>query len=285
MVDMTPSSDRPAPEAAGPAPVPPPRAADFLEAVREISARFAAESSVADPATTIRSEAWPTVGDMVDHLGQIQRWAAAVVESGESTPREPLARPADRDRSEWMTESSALLINALSDADVPCWTFVGPGTAAFWFRRQAHEARKHLWDIRTGSEPAPLLPDAGGAAVAADVLDELFGVFLARSRRKGLLEPLPSTLRLEATDAAVSWTIGSDWQTSRSDGASSRSDGVPAPDPRSDATASPVTLRARLGDLVLFGWDRAIPVDLPDRFEIDGDATTLAAYRSAPVHP
>lgn len=264
---------------------PPPAPFAHRDAVRELSARFAEESAALDPDAPIASESWPTVGAMIDHLGQIQRWAAQIVASGEAAPREEFLRPAGRERAEWMAESSAALMHALDNAepDAACWAFADPRTASFWFRRQAHEARKHLWDIRTASTATPPLPDAGGAAMAADILDELFGVFLARSRRKGTLPPLPAALHLRATDADVAWTIGADWTTHRGSGA----DTVDRGNSGADAAAGPddLILSAALGDLVLFGWDRARPEDLPGRFAVDGDPAAIAAFRDAPVHP
>lgn len=250
---------------------PAPTPAQFLDAIRELSAQFVDEAQRVPADAALWSVLWPTPGDMVDHLGQIQRWSAHVVRTAGPADRGAFARPADREPIAWMSESSADLVAALEDAgpDAAAWTFVGPGTASFWFRRQAHEARKHLWDIRTGVDPAPLLPSAGGPAMAADVIDELFEVFLARSRRAGQLPPLPGPLRLAATGAAVAWTITVDWETTR------------------DAAADPAAtvLRAGVADLALFAWDRVIPEELPARFTITGDPGVIAAYRDAPVHP
>ena len=58
---------------------PTPGTGDFTQAVRSLSDRFAAEAAELDPDAPIASDAWPTVGGMVDHLGQIQRWCTEVL--------------------------------------------------------------------------------------------------------------------------------------------------------------------------------------------------------------
>lgn len=251
---------------------PAPAAGAFADAIRSLSDRFAAEAAQLDPDHPIDSEAWPTVGAMVDHLGQIQRWATEVVHTGASVDRAAFVRPADGERIAWFVEGSAALATALEsrDASEAVWAFVPGGTVGFWARRQAHEARKHLWDIRTASVAAPELPDAGGPEMAADIVDELYAVFLARAVRGGLA-PLPTPLELVATDAAVSWHLSADWTVIRS------------ADPAGDPAATVVT--GRLGDIALFAWDRAVPEDLPGRFAVTGSLATVTAYRDAPVHP
>ncbi|MDZ8276393.1 maleylpyruvate isomerase N-terminal domain-containing protein [Microbacterium aquimaris] len=251
---------------------PTPGTGDFTQAVRSLSDRFAAEAAELDPDAPIASDAWPTVGGMVDHLGQIQRWCTEVLRTGAAVDRAEHVRPAERDRFAWFVEGSAALATELGTRDpaAGCWAFVPGGTNGFWARRQAHEARKHLWDIRTATTPVPELPEAGGPEMAADIVDELYAVFLARAVRGGLA-PLPSPLALVATDAAVTWHLATDWSVVRS---------VEAP-----ADPAATVLQGRLGDIALFAWDRAAPEDLPDRFAITGSSATVAAYRDAPVHP
>ncbi len=249
-----------------------PASGAFAGAIRSLSDRFAAEAAQLDPDHPIDSDAWPTVGAMVDHLGQIQRWATEVVRTGASVDRAAFARPADRERIAWFVEGSSALATELEsrDASDECWAFVPGGTVGFWARRQAHEARKHLWDMRTASVAVPELPDAGGHEMAADIVDELYAVFLARAVRGGLA-PLPTPLELVALDAAVAWHLAPDWTVRRTT------------DAAADPAATVVT--ATLGDIALFAWDRAVPEDLPDRFAVTGSLATVAAYRDAPVHP
>lgn len=252
----------------GPAPEP----LAFAAAIRSLSDRFAADAAALDPEAPIASAAWPTVGGMIDHLGQIQRWSAAVLRTGGAVDRADHVRPSGRERISWFVEGSSALASEIEgrDAAAECWSFVPGGTVGFWARRQAHEARKHLWDIGTATTEVPGLPEAGGLEMAADIVDELYAVFLARAVRGGLA-PLPAPLELVASDAAVSWHVSADWTIIRS------------ADPAGDPAATVVT--GSLGDIALFAWDRAVPEDLPDRFSITGSLATVAAYRDAPVHP
>lgn len=106
---------------------------------------FEGEARRLEPAASVDSEIWPTVGDMIDHLGNIHRWATEVVSTGVKADRAALERPERADRAEWFAEGATRLHAALAaaDADRDCWTLLGPGATAFWRRRMVHETAKH----------------------------------------------------------------------------------------------------------------------------------------------
>ncbi|GLI27174.1 hypothetical protein ARHIZOSPH14_14160 [Agromyces rhizosphaerae] len=255
----------------------------FARATRTMSEAFGAEAEGIDPAAPVQSAIWPTAGEMIDHLGQIQRWATEVVRTGRAADRAAHARPEASDRIAWYAEGAAGLADALDRTDPAreCWTFLGTGRTAFWNRRMAHEARKHLWDLRTALAPAPHVPETGGPAMLADAIDELYAVFLTRTLASTGLDPLPGTLVLRSIDVPAAWTITPDWAVTRHPTAEATSVG----DAAGDGPDASTVLRAALGDLLLFVWERARPSSLPDRFRVLGDPATVVAYMASPVHP
>jgi uncharacterized protein (TIGR03083 family) len=148
------------------------------------------------------------VTDLVHHLGGVHRWArVAVVESSAQRPDTGDA-PTERDALvAWFSEGVDALVATLRETDpgTPCWTFGPPPTAAFWFRRQAHETAAHAGDLaaalgRTRSY---------GTALALDGIDETAGVFFPRQVRLGRIAPLVRTLAVEA-DEGGRWVFAGD---------------------------------------------------------------------------
>jgi hypothetical protein len=131
-----------------------------------------------------------------------------------------------------------------------------------------HEATKHLWDLRTATDPTPPVPPEVGPATPAAIIDEFDEVFIARARRQQNIAPLPGSVLLNSSDSARSWLVESDWQVVR--------------DPQ-DPTASAV-LTASTADLALLLWERADPWALPDRFGRRGEDAAIRALRDTPVH-
>src|SRR5690606_12018736 len=82
--------------------------------------------------------------------------------------------------------------------DAEAWTFGPERRSEFWRRRQVHEVTMHLYDAlasqgRTDSwQPAPELGWYGVEEVAA--------MFYPRQVRLGRTDPLPTPVRLTATD-------------------------------------------------------------------------------------
>src|SRR4051812_34787055 len=83
--------------------------------------------------------------DLVQHVGQVHRWAMSYVSTGRTTPPDdndaPATPPADPELLEWFREGHAELVKTLHGAgdDLQCWAFLpAPSPRAFWARRQAH---------------------------------------------------------------------------------------------------------------------------------------------------
>ncbi len=229
------------------------------------------DAACATPLTaTIASDTWTTVADMVDHVGCIQRWATGILRTGVAADEAHHVRPAEREPIEWLAEGAARLVDAVADADpdAACWTFVGPGVAAFWGRRMIHEATKHLWDLRTATDPTPSLPAEVGPGTPAAIIDEFDEVFITRARRQQNPAPLPGSVLLRPNDSDRSWLIEPDW--------------LVVHDPRTPSASA--TLTATTADLALVLWERADPWMLPSRFARAGDDDAIRALRDTPIH-
>lgn len=89
--------------------------------------------------------------DLVAHIDQAPRWAAAIIRS-----RQPAAVPNPRDADPgapgawpgWLLGGVTELVDAVRDAgaETMVWTVVGPQPAAFWLRRMLHDTALHHVD-------------------------------------------------------------------------------------------------------------------------------------------
>lgn len=242
-----------------------------LSDLRALNAAFAAEAARTDPEVAVQSATWPTAGRMVDHLGNVQAWVTEIVRTGHRADSKAFTRPEGRDRIEWLSDTGATLVETLesADPDRECWTlFDAAPVTSFWRRRMTSEAAKHLWDLRTAAEASPTIPAELGRENQAGVIDEFADVFVPAARRRGI-EALPRGILFVADDIDRQWAVSEDWLMT---GDESRHSG------ETDV------MRAAVGDLALFVWERADPWDLPHRFRIESGDTALRAFARTPVH-
>jgi uncharacterized protein (TIGR03083 family) len=146
--------------------------------------------------------------DLAHHLGGIHRWARRAIVEGPSDER-AVVGPADRaGLVTWFRDGSAALLDTLRSTDpaTPCWTFgPKPRTAAFWFRRQAHETVLHAYDAAASQgERRPV-----DSALALDGVDEIVAVFFPRQVRLGRIAPPPVSLALEPIEGGR-WVVTGD---------------------------------------------------------------------------
>lgn len=206
-----------------------------------------------------------TVARLVGHLGRVHTWATGFlvagpdaegdVSWGERPPEGAALLPWYRDRLDGL-----LAELDRHDPGEPARSFIGAGTAAFWFRRQAHELAVHRWDAEHAIAPGAASPF--DAALAADGIDEWLGVFVPRwlARRD---EPVPAalvgaTLHVHCTDDALAAGTG-EWLLRVTDQGCE----VERAHAKGDAA-----LRGPASDLLLAVWHR-VPLDSLD---VVGDA-------------
>lgn len=198
---------------------PEPAALDHLGLLARLQGEFLASIAQVDPATPVPwCGAWQ-VRDLVEHLTQVHRWAAAQAARAPETwptgagdvdaaahpaelpdPAESLGlvpsyeRAADELREALAAPAPGALCALLDDE---------PGPVSFWHRRQLHETLVHLWDLRTAGELALTVEPR----VWADTVDEVVTVMQPRQVRLGRMAALPGRIRLVAADAARDWDL------------------------------------------------------------------------------
>jgi uncharacterized protein (TIGR03083 family) len=230
----------------------------YLTYLRALTEAFAGQLRTGELDAAVPACGDWTRADLGMHLGDIHRWAATVVRTGEPQSQEFGSTP-PADLAQWYAESAALLLDALAEADPAerCWHFGGTEkTKAFWFRRQVHETAVHLVDVARG--PAPDLDPQ----IAADGVDEVFGAMLPRVTRWHAVPPLAAPITVRATDTGHSWTL------------------VPGEPPALGEAEAAATVEAPAQQLLLRLWKR--PVAEP---RITGDEALAAAFLRAPLTP
>jgi uncharacterized protein (TIGR03083 family) len=181
---------------------------DFVEEFAATAERLAVAVAWSDLRARVPAcPAWSTY-DLVTHVGNVHAWAATIVETGSSAAEqndEPAhARP--RTVSAWYAGKAEDLYEVLRAADpaAPCWNFAfGTGTAAFWPRRQLHEATIHHLDLEQTLGRETRID----TAVARDGVDEVLQVFLHRMHRRGRPAQLEQPLAITATDTGDTWVV------------------------------------------------------------------------------
>ena len=109
-------------------------------------ARFAEVVRGADPATPVRTCGRWTLADLVQHVGQIYRWAAGMVAELTRTRhrrrKADLPLPADPATwPDWLAEAQTLLVPVLraADPEARMWAWGPDKHVRFWSRRMVHE--------------------------------------------------------------------------------------------------------------------------------------------------
>jgi uncharacterized protein (TIGR03083 family) len=198
------------------------------------------------------------------HLGGVHRWARSALTRPRPGEQSDDGPEPSVDLREWFEEGVRDLVETLraTDPAAECWTFgPRPRTAAFWFRRQAHETSMHAWDAERAAfgQPSPFPLE-----LALDGVDEVVTLFLPRQIRLGRLAPLPHAVEVRASDAPgpASWRLG------------------PA-DRQPDAVVS-----APAATLLLLLW-RRIPLEAADEtgLVVTGDVDVVRSVLSAPLTP
>lgn len=157
-----------------------------------------------------------SLGDLVRHVGEGQRWAEEIVRT-----RAPEFRPDQKMRKldgddsgplpiAWLTEGATRLADTLREAgpDAELWAPFDYHTPAFWARRFTHETLMH----RADATLAAGTPFEVESEVALDAVDEWLELdalpqhFDLTPDKRSILGP-DRTIALVATDVAVEWFV------------------------------------------------------------------------------
>lgn len=210
------------------------------------------------------------VNDLVLHIGEVHRWATAVLTSRATklsdVPGDSLgALPERAGTTDWLRRGAARLCDALVTADpsVEYAAFLADPIAPrvlFWARRQTMETSVHRVDAESALGRCTVLaPD-----VALDGIDEFLSGFLPRART-----PLHA-------DTAVSLLVAPDFSDLRWTVAIS--DDLPVTVRRACEADSPATciVSGPASDIYLALWNRVTLNTL----RIDGDPSVVELLRT-----
>ncbi|HSB87984.1 MAG TPA: maleylpyruvate isomerase family mycothiol-dependent enzyme [Ilumatobacteraceae bacterium] len=208
------------------------------------------------------------VSDLLLHMGEVHRWATAVVASQATklgaVPSDFLGPLPEREATfEWVRTGAAVLCDTLATADpaVEYAAFLNdPMTPRllFWARRQTLETSMH----RVDAESATGRCTGFSPEVALDGIDEFLTGFLPRSRTS-LHSQQPRSLHIAPDYSERCWTVRI-------------SDDVPSTT-RSPAGESPATctVAGSASDIYLALWNRG-PLD---SLRISGDPQVIESLR------
>ncbi|HUZ23617.1 MAG TPA: maleylpyruvate isomerase N-terminal domain-containing protein [Streptosporangiaceae bacterium] len=165
--------------------MPIPAFTDLLKLIEDRSAALRTAAGLAGPDARVPGCPDWSVRDLVAHLGEVQRFWAAVVAAGPaaSPPAEDQIHDLepDNDLIGWSADWTGELVRALAEAGPgrPCWTWWpesgAPADSGAVARHQVQEAAVHAFDAQEAAGRAEPLP----ADVAADGLGEFLTVGMA----------------------------------------------------------------------------------------------------------
>lgn len=230
----------------------------YLQHIEADGAALIAAVAAAPSAQVVACPGW-TNRDLGKHVGNVYSFVIAQLRAAnpaERAPSETSPAPAEGDITAWLRERHTSLLTALRDTapDAPAWNWTPNKTAAFFYRRMAHETAVHRLDAQQAAGmPAPIDPE-----LACDGVSEMMEVFM-QHRPRGPLPTYPAgSLHLHRTDGAGEWML----QTQ--DGKLS----VSHEHAKGDAAA-----RGSAQDLLLYLWGRG-----RQGLACHGDDTLLEAW-------
>jgi uncharacterized protein (TIGR03083 family) len=143
-------------------------------------ARFAAVIRGGDPATPVLTCAPWTLADLIQHIGHIHRWAAAMVAERSPTrhsrKKAELPLPADPATwPDWLAEAETLLVPVLraADPDARRWAWGPDKHVRFWSRRMVHETAVHRVDAELALGIQPRVDPAAAVDGVEEFLENL----------------------------------------------------------------------------------------------------------------
>lgn len=216
-----------------------------------------------------------TVHDLVEHLGQVHRWAGLAVVDGRPPRRGTIPGvPAGVELGAWYAEQFEWLVGVLTEAgpDRPCWAHQPDRqVTGYWWRRQAHELAMHRVDVDQAVGRAPTYDPE----LAADGIAEVLDVWLERLHAWAAIRPdLAGPVLLSCTDRAERWLLHP-----RPD-SHPRADGPRLSDTEVDSASA--RIRGPAADLLLALWKRSDPRPV---LTIEGDAAVAARFLDSTLTP
>jgi uncharacterized protein (TIGR03083 family) len=200
-------------------------------AIVEYTRRLAESAAAAGPDVAVPTTPEWTITDLVEHVGQSQRWVAEIIEQRitdpTQLPTEMAVLPADpREWQAWLSESAQRVASACSDdaLDAPVFNTAGDertGTQ-FWMSSVLNEAVVHGFDAANAAgRPADIDADIAAALISNHLAMLTSPTWeMQRSESAHAIGGTGQTLQFLATDTADdagAWFVergpdGATWQ-------------------------------------------------------------------------
>lgn len=186
----------------------------LLAAIGPTAEALAAAATAAGLDAAVPSCPGWTAWKVLDHTGQIHRWAAGNVRDGSPPPFKSLGHAPEGDEAvAWYLAGAEELLAAFASSPLgrETWSFVGPRDVGWWVRRQAHEVTMHAVDASLAAGARFAIDPA----LAADGIDELLAVVAPLARPAEMLQGREiaaapeGTLHVHCTDTEGEWLVQS----------------------------------------------------------------------------
>ena len=244
----------------------------YLDHIRADAARLSDVAGRGLDAELPCCEGW-TVRTVVEHVGDIYREKAAIVDEGWTERQDRRFGAAREPIVEWFDEATARLLDVLSDHDPAetVWTWFDPDqTVGFWYRRLAHETLIHRVDV----EQAHGVPSIIDESLATDGVDEVLTVYVSGAPVWGSIALEDRSARLEVPGRSWSVRLGRFSGTSPHTG--NNYVDLPALELVEGEASSHVAIFGTAGDMDRWLWGRGSLDDL----SVAGDRTIAEDVRT-----
>jgi uncharacterized protein (TIGR03083 family) len=237
----------------------------YMQAIRTEGDALLSAAGTAPEAAVPSCPGW-TNRDLAQHIGRI--WHYVSRQSRTTEPLESNGAPAEgEDPLVWAADGLTALLVTLTEteprAEAWNWARGEPNTAAFWYRRMAHETAMHRWDAQSAHSDAVQAPEPIPSWLAADGVDEVMTMWLPR-RRGQAKEDVVGTAHLHAHDPSEGQP--SEWFVELGPAGKVAC--------RHAHEKGDAVLRGSAGDILLRLWKR------PSIVEEFGDETVLGVLRA-----
>lgn len=244
---------------------------DDLGSIRLATALLAAATDTSPSAPVPACPGW-TIADLTAHLGQVQRWATAIVGAGHDerpAPASAFVAPTEpSDLTDWLLDGVEPLVAALlaAGSDSPAWNFARrPAVSAFWWRRQSCEAWIHAADAAEARGEANPIPPRSAVSIVDEFLALLPGAKLGRLPDASI----GGSLHLHATDPGLDGA--GEWMLELEGGRLFVEHGH---------GKGAAALRGPAAELAAWVWGRRDAIAGSGSFEIFGDSAVVRAWQA-----
>lgn len=178
----------------------------YLEQVREQAAALRAAAVHAGPDAPVPTCPGWTVHRLVSHIARVHDRVVLSLDAdpaGDAPKQERAPEDWDALLAHWDERAATMLAELTRRGPgSPAWAFAGNTGTTFWARRQAHETAVHRLDAEHAAHGADVPHLVFDPAFAADGIDEVLTVLVARYPTE-----VSGTVLVHAADAGRAWLV------------------------------------------------------------------------------